>query len=77
MLDTKKLYVTLYKGKILEKSIFFPKPGIYRFHCPVGKLKGQITILPKQDKIMREIASRKKKIEKSAKKTQVWMPKNR
>ena len=67
----KDLFMAANVGEISEGSVFFDKPGVYKFHCPTGKIEGRITVLDnptKEEKVKRKIASKPDK-------SRIWMPK--
>ncbi|MBT3586544.1 MAG: hypothetical protein HN509_16670 [Halobacteriovoraceae bacterium] len=69
LIQEKNLFLPAEKGKISEGEVFFKRPGKFKFYCPSGNIKGQITVLQKiteEKKIKREIASKRPK--------PVWRP---
>ena len=46
ILAEKKLFMAAEKGVLSEGQAYFEKPGRYSFHCPTGKIKGHLTVLP-------------------------------
>ena len=66
----KDLFMAANMGEITEGSVYFKKPGVYKFYCPTGKIEGRITVLDKptkEEKVKRKIAS-------ETKKSKTWMP---
>lgn len=47
MLPEKNLFMSVNKGKISENEVLFDTPGVYKFYCPAGKIKGTITVIPR------------------------------
>lgn len=69
-LPEKQVFVSLRKGDIVEKQVYFEKPGTYNFYCPTNKIKGTITVLEHpsdKKKRLRKIASEKAK-------SRIWFP---
>lgn len=73
IVDGKKMFLAANKGKITEAEVEFNDPGVYKFYCPSGKIKGRLTVVERPDavnKIERKIASNPLE-----KKSRYWMPK--
>jgi len=71
MMKGKDIFLPAKKGEIAEGSVYFKKPGKFRYYCPTGKISGVITVLERHsDKLKRSrgIASGKSRRRK-------WLPK--
>ena len=65
VIESKGVFLSATKGKISEGIAVFNGPGVYRFHCPSGKIEGEIVVLKKKEKKLdegRKIASETVKI---------------
>lgn len=71
LLPEKSLFLSLEKGRIDEGEFIATSPGVYKFHCPTGKLKGTLTILQRPDDRRRELAS------EAEKRVRIWFPKDK
>ena len=45
MIPEKNLFMSVNKGRISENEVLFDTPGVYKFYCPAGKIKGTITVI--------------------------------
>ena len=71
MLPQKNIFIPANKGEVSEVEVLFKSHGQFQFHCPTGKIKGNITVLAKEteeQKIQRKIASQRNK------RVKIWMP---
>ena len=69
-IPAKDLFMAANVGEITEGTVYFKKPGVFKYHCPTGKIEGRITVLDKptkEEKVKRKIASKTKK-------SKYWMP---
>ncbi len=64
-LPQKNIFLSAHVGKITEAEVVFDRSGEFPFYCSVGKVKGALTILMKENK-RRGIASQLDK----------WVPKD-
>lgn len=71
LLPDKNVFLSMEKGKIDEGEFVVMEPGVYKFHCPTGKMHGALTVLQRPDDKRREIAS------EAAKRVKIWFPKER
>ena len=70
MINSQEIFLSAEKGKISEGVGYFNRAGDYNFFCPTGKIKGNLTVIPKRVEKKREIAS-----EKKSPVIKTWMPK--
>ncbi|PIP90285.1 MAG: hypothetical protein COW01_02445 [Bdellovibrionales bacterium CG12_big_fil_rev_8_21_14_0_65_38_15] len=71
LIPDKKIFLNMEKGKIDEGEFIATEPGVYKFHCPTGKLKGSLTIFAHPVDKRRELAS------ESEGRVKIWFPKDR
>ncbi len=71
LIPDKKIFLNMEKGKIDEGEFIATEPGVYKFHCPTGKLKGALTVFAHPDDKKRELAS------ESRSRVKIWFPKDR
>lgn len=71
LIPDKNIFLSLERGKIDEGEFIATEPGVYKFHCPTGKMHGRLTVFKHPDDKRREIAS------ESQGKVKIWFPKDR
>ncbi len=71
LLPEKSLFLSMEKGRIDEGEFIATAPGIYKFHCPTGKLQGSLTVLQRPADKKRELASQ------AQERVRVWFPKEK
>jgi len=71
LLPEKNVFLSLEKGKIDEGEFVVMEPGIYKFHCPTGKMQGILTVLQHPVDKKREVAS------EAESRVKIWFPKDR
>lgn len=67
LIPEKNVHMAANMGKVTEARVVFSSPGEHTFVCPVGNIKGTITVIKKEDQLKRKMAS--------IPTSQVWMPK--
>jgi hypothetical protein len=59
--DPQGIFVGMRKGELVETTVYFDRPGVFKFYCPAGKTEGEFVVLaPKKksvSKCQRDIAS--------------------
>ncbi len=72
LLPHKEIFLSAKKGVITEAKAVMKDPGSYMFHCPTGKIKGSLVVLPNPNKKQkRAIAS---EVMEEGPKEYYWMP---
>lgn len=74
MLPEKEIFLSAQKGHVSEGSAFFSKPGVYKFYCPTGKIKGHMTVLPRPKSEEELEAERRIASERNKTKVRIWYP---
>lgn len=71
LLPDKKIFLSMEKGKIDEGEFIATEAGVYKFHCPTGKLKGSLTVFAHPVDKRRELAS------EAEGRVKIWFPKDK
>ena len=74
IIGEKELYLSATKGNVSEATIFFDKPGNYKFYCPTNKIKGRLTVI-KRPRTADEVLQARSRRVASENKVKVWYPK--
>ena len=74
IIGEKELYLSATKGNVSEGTIFFEKPGNYKFYCPTNKIKGRLTVI-KRPRTADEVLQARSRRVASENKIKVWYPK--
>ena len=74
IIGEKELYLTATKGNVSEGTVYFDKPGRFKFYCPTNKIKGRLSVIKRPKTAEEVIDARHRKIA-SENKVKIWYPK--
>ncbi len=86
ILSDKEIHLSVQPGKIVATKIYFEKPGLYSFYCPLYQVKGTIRVLKKdlyalkeneKKEMRREISSQANLDHYFIDQDRYWIPKDR
>lgn len=75
IIGEKELYLTATKGNLSEGTVYFDKPGQFKFYCPTNKISGRLTVIKRPKTAEEVLEARQRKIA-SENKIKVWFPKD-
>lgn len=72
MINQKEVFVPVRRGEVTEVEVHFDREETIGFHCPVGAMKGRISVLEHPTERALRLRTRELASEKS--RVKVWMP---
>ena len=76
IIGEKELYLSATKGNVSEGTVFFEKPGNYKFYCPTNKIKGRLSVI-KRPRTADEVLQARTRRVASESKIKIWYPKEK
>ena len=71
--DPQNIFIGMRNGELVESTVYFDRPGVFKFYCPAGKIEGEFLVLApmkkKVERYKRDVASASSGIG-----VRIWMP---